>query len=75
MAQELKQSKRLTMVELAKEADVSTTMVSKALNLSSIENPRHHYRVMDGRYCQLNTMMSLLSLRSGEEGWFLGPFS
>ena len=27
MAQELKQSKRLTMVELAKEADVSTTMV------------------------------------------------
>jgi hypothetical protein len=29
MAQELKQSKRLTMVELAKEADVSTTMVKR----------------------------------------------
>jgi hypothetical protein len=75
MAQELKQSKRLPMVELAKEADVPTTMVSKALNLSSSENSRQHNRVMDGRYCQLNTMVSLLSLRSGGEGWFLGSFS
>lgn len=32
MAQEPKQSKRLTMVELAKEAGVSTTTVSKVLN-------------------------------------------
>ena len=32
MAQEPKQSKRLTMVELAKEAGVSTTTVSKVFN-------------------------------------------
>ena len=32
MAQELKQSKRLTMVQIAKEAGVSTTTVSKVLN-------------------------------------------
>ena len=32
MAQELKQSKRLTMVQIAKEAGVSTTTVPKVLN-------------------------------------------